>query len=301
MKKAGVAFDKSAKAPQFEKFINEFCSGDAELVGFIREWMGRCLTGETSVHAVLLLFGNGRNGKTVLARVLQSLLGSYAVTLSGDFLMQSAKHSEQEMLDLRGARVAIANELPEGTFAEGRLKTISGGDILKGKAVYQKHQSFVNTAKLILLGNHKPTVRNGGDAIWARLEPFPCDFRPETPDPNLETKLLDELPGILNWAIEGLVGFMQKGHKVPARIEEERRAYRETEDVLGAFIEDCCIIYNGASSPKSEVYSTYQRWAREGGFFEMSQIYLTKRLRERGITEVRKKSGRFYSGIDLKR
>lgn len=299
-KMAGAAYRPEATAPKWENFINAMCCGDAGLADYLQEQAGRSLTGDVSVQTFAFLFGFGRNGKTVYATVIRALLGTYATLLTADFFMTSSKNATQEVLDLQGMRLAVANELPEGTLAEGLIKTLTGEPELKGKALYQAHRIIRNTAKLLMLGNHKPMVKSNGDAIWSRLEPFPCNFRPEKPNLNLIPELSAELDGILIWAIKGLQRWQELGHVVPDTIEAERQQYRQAEDIIGTFLDECCEVLSPWTESKKVLYAKYKEWAAANGFFELSQIMFTKRLSERGIGGARDSAGWYYQGLKLK-
>jgi putative DNA primase/helicase len=232
------------------------------------------------------------------------LLGTYAVTLQPDFLLVSAKNNELETLELRGARLAVSNELPEsGKLAEGRLKSLTGGDMQKGRGLYQNHQTFRPTAKFINLANHRPYVTSGGDAIWSRIRLVPCNHiaTPETMDLELGAKLEKELSGILNWALQGLDLFKKHDNKevIPKQMREDLAEYRENEDSLGSFIAEYCTVRKDLQCDKSDLYRLYKIWAIEEGEFVTSQKCLNKKLSERGIKSYRSSSARKYLGIGI--
>ena len=51
--------------PLWQKFLRETFRG-AELIAFMQQWFGYCLTGDISEHALWFGFGAGGNGKGVL-------------------------------------------------------------------------------------------------------------------------------------------------------------------------------------------------------------------------------------------
>jgi putative DNA primase/helicase len=302
-KQAGCSYDPGAHAPRWSTFINEFTCNDPELADCLQKLFGRCLTGDVSEQTINLFYGSGANGKSVLMEVITSLLGSYAVSLRPDFLLDSSKNHELEALELRGARLAICHELPEnGRLAENRVKSLTGGDPVKARGLYQNFQVFNPTAKFILLSNHRPYITSGSHAIWRRLRLVPCDYRaePGTADPKLADKLAAELPGILNWALAGLRKWQQEGEVLPERMKQELQEYQEAEDSLGIFLSETCNYHNTFSVDKSELYRLYRAWATDAGEFVLSHKALTKKLSERGIKERRTAQARQYIGIGLK-
>jgi putative DNA primase/helicase len=113
-------------------------------------------------------------------------------------------------------------------------------------------------------------------------------------------KLLNELPGILNWALAGLRDLPDHGEQLPERMQVELDEYRQSEDSLGLFLEDCCTTHNQSYVKKGELYKVYQKWATDAGEFVLTNKGLTKKLSERGIKSSRNQSARTYLGICLK-
>ena len=94
-----------------------------------------------------------------------------------------------------------------------------------------------------MYGNHKPQIRGTDDAIWSRVKliPFEVSFAGRE-DTKLPTKLKEELPGILNWALKGCLDWQRQGLNPPAKVRAATQAYREEMDVLAVFLTDCCVI-----------------------------------------------------------
>jgi putative DNA primase/helicase len=152
--------------------------------------------------------GQGANGKTTLLKAAVSILGDYSQSVPMDTFLAS-RHTDTARPDLarlRGARLVAAVESESGRrFAEALVKQVTGGDVVVARRLYREHFEFTPTFKLVIVTNHRPTIRGTDHAIWrrVRLVPFAVIIPPEERDPELPDKLLEERAGILAWAVEG--------------------------------------------------------------------------------------------------
>lgn len=277
-KLADVDFDRSATAPRWLQFLDEIFEEDKELLEFIQRAVGYSMTGHTSERCLFFLHGGGANGKTTFVTVIQKLLGDYATGITADLLMTSKPGSiPAEILDLRGARMAVANETESGRrFAESDVKNLTGGeDKRKGRRLYQQFEEYEPTDTLWLSGNHKPRISGTDDGIWDRLKLIPFtrrfeDTNTDTPvkhriDRGLAKTLAGELPGILNWALAGCLSWQKKGLPSPAKVRDAVAEYRHDEDVVGSFIEECCDVHEGNNCLSSSLYQAFQLWSNAAG------------------------------------
>ena len=113
----------------------------------------------------------------------------------------------------------MGNEVEAGrTWAESKIKALTGGDRLQGRFMRQDFFEFDPQFKLMVAGNHKPSLRGVDEAIRRRLHliPFTVTIPPDERDPDLPEKLKAEWPAILRWAIDGCLDWQQRGAR-PAR------------------------------------------------------------------------------------
>ena len=125
-----VAPADTADCPQWLKFLSELTGDDTELIRYLQQWCGYCLTGDTREHALVFVYGGGGNGKSVFLNTVSGILSEYAVTAAMDTFTASrdSKHPT-DLAMLRGARMVTASETEEGKpFAEARIKQMTGGD-----------------------------------------------------------------------------------------------------------------------------------------------------------------------------
>jgi putative DNA primase/helicase len=207
-----------------------------------------------------------------------------------------------EIARLVGKRLVTGSETEEGArLAESRVKDITGGDTLTGRELYCPAFNFRPTHKLWIYGNHRPDVRGNDYGIWRRIKliPFEVQIPDEEKDPELLEKLLQELPGILNWAIKGCLEWHKSGLGIPNAVIDATIEYREEEDEIGEFIAEMCI--SGGQVERSALHTAYRTWAESRGIkLPMRPKALAKRLRVRpGISEGKSNGHRYWNGIAL--
>ncbi|TDA70639.1 MAG: DNA primase [Clostridia bacterium] len=300
-----VAYDPEAACPRWEAFLERIMAGNERLITFLQRAVGYSLTASTREQVFFLLYGTGANGKSVFLTTLQAVLGDYATQAAPDLLL--AKKGERhptEVADLLGKRLVVATETESGRrLAESLVKQLTGGDKLKARRMREDFFEFEATHKLWLATNHKPRVRGTDYAIWRRIRliPFNVTIPVEEQDKSLPDKLREELPGILRWAVEGCLAWQREGLGVPDEVKAATDAYRQEQDVLAAFLEDCCIINPLAKAAAKDIYQTYLAWCEENGERPMSQRDLGMQLTERGFDRFRggKSGGIVWRGIGL--
>ncbi len=303
-KQAGVAYDPNATCPLWEKSLSRWLAEDTELISFVQRSVGYSLTGDISEQCLFFLYGTGQNGKSTFIECTHPLLGTYAAKASPTLytLNRWGTEPETEIARLKGTRLAAGSETEEGArLAESRVKDITGGDTLRGRELYCPAFSFLPTHKLWIYGNHLPDIRGNDDGIWRRIKliPFEVKIPDQEKDPKLLEKLLKELPGILNWAIQGCVQWQRRGLGTPATVIEATTEYREEEDEIGEFITEKCTC--AGQVERSELHSAYRSWAEDRGVrMPMTTKAFAKRLRVRpGITELKSNGRRYWNGISL--
>lgn len=298
----GIHFDPDADCPRFLRFLAEIFEGDQELIEFMGRWIGYLLTGHTREHAFLLAYGpKGRGGKSVLANILQKLLGDYAA--AADFETFTRTHGDRgprnDLAALDGVRAVFAPEGQAGRrLDEATVKQLTGGDPVVARFLYGELFEYRPQFKLWLTTNRRPRIDGGDAAIWARVRevPFMVDFRGRE-DRNLEQTLQAELPGILRWAVEGAVKWHQEGLGTAKAIEASTADYRAGEDVLGSFLADRCEL--DGETATATLREAFEAYCEELGEDPPNARILGRELATRGIT--RGGAGRrFYQGVRVK-
>jgi putative DNA primase/helicase len=225
------------------------------------------LTAETNEQAFLFLCGPGGNGKGVLMNTLAAVLGDYAMTAPMETFMASHNpRHETDMAGLRGARLVVTQETEAGrSLAEAKLKTIVGGGPVSARFMRGDFFEFTPTFKLVMVGNHRPVIRNPDDAMRRRLHLLPLTFRPERPDQGLSHRLSKELGGILAWALEGCLAWQREGLNMPPIVRAATADYFAEQDLLAQWLVERCERDGRASASSSALYRDWKKWAEARG------------------------------------
>ncbi len=301
-----IAYQPEATCPRWRTFLDEIFGGDSELIAFVQRFAGYCLTGDTREHVLAVLHGSGCNGKSTFIAVLKRILGGHAITAAFDtFMRQRDRGPRNDLARLHRARLVTAAESGEGRrIDEATVKEITGGDTIAARFLYGEHFEFIPQFKLMLVTNHRPRVDGDDDAIWRRLRlvPFEQSFEGRE-DRDLTAKLEQELPGILAWAVEGCLAWQQDGLGHAKAVTRATAEYRKDEDMLGAFLEERCVIERDATVRTAALRAAFEQFYEEAGERPLTARVLGKRLTKRGIARDPVKDGdgqRNYRGVRLR-
>jgi putative DNA primase/helicase len=302
-KLAPVVYDPDAQAPTWEVFLERVLPSEG-LRRFVRRVVGYALTGDTSEQILPFLYGPGANGKSTLVNTVLEMMGDYGKQAAPDLLVVKQGAHPTELADLFGARFVPSIEVEDGRrFAESLVKQLTGQDKIKARFMRQDFWEFSPTHKVVLVANHKPTVRGTDHAIWRRIKMVPFDviIPKEEQDPQLPDKLREELPGILAWAVRGSLERQREGLGEPEEVKSATEGYRIEMDVLAAFIEDRCVVNARAEAGATPLYKSYEAWCSEMGEQTETQTRFGKRLAERGFESARHPKTRLkmWRGIGL--
>lgn len=303
--RAGITFDAAASCARWMRFLDEVFRGDAELIDFIQRAVGYSLTGITSEQCMFLCYGKGANGKSVLLAVLRAIAGSYAYNAPFSlFEIHGRSAIPNDLAALVGRRLVTSSETNEGTrLNEARIKALTGCDPITARFLHGEFFTFDPLAKYWLAVNHKPTVADDSHGFWRRVQliPFLRQFSEEEADQHLVDSLLDELPGILAWAVEGAQEWCERGLGAPPAVRRATETYRIESDPLAAFIDQCCVEGDGLSVASSQAYKAYKGWAYEQGMGDREMLNSTLFGTRMSAKFERRhtKRGNAYDGVGL--
>jgi putative DNA primase/helicase len=274
--------------PQWSRFLDETTGGDAELVDFLQQWCGYCLTGSTREHALLFVYGPGGNGKGVFLNTITRILGDYAKTAAMEtFQAAPFDRHPTELAMLRGARLVTASETEEGrAWAESRIKQITGGDPVSARFMRQDFFEYLPAFKLTIIGNFKPVLRNVDDAARRRFNIVPFIRKPKVVDRELQAKLLEEAPGILQWMIDGCLAWQRNGLIRPASVQAATEGYFSDQDVFGQWLEDSCDVR--PTDPRTwdtaaALFESWSDYSQKAGEKPGSRKAFAQQMQRRGL------------------
>ncbi len=302
---AGTVYDSFADCPLWKKFLKDIFAGNEDLINYIKRADGYCLTGSTSEQVFFFCHGTGANGKSVFLSVLRALLGEYAKQADfSTFLVQRNEKVRNDLAALAGARVITAVEAEEGgRLSMQVLKSWTGGDPITARFLFGENFTFKPQGKIWLAANTKPAITERNYAAWRRVHliPFNVTIPPEKRDQNLENKLIAELPGIFNWALEGLRDYLKVGLKTPEAVARATAEYRKENDSLESFIAECCELGKLKVCKNSELYPNYVSFCNMSGLTPLSQHKFSPEMNSKpGVSSRKSKFGVEWKGLDLK-
>ena len=291
------------ECPRFRAFLERITGGDAELIAYIQRVLGYGLTALTREHALFFGYGTGANGKSVLLSTVSGLLGDYHKTAPIEtFTASNGDRHPTDLASLRGARLVTATETEEGRrWAESRIKQLTGGDTVAARFMRQDFFEYRPVFKLIIAGNHKPSLRSVDEAIRRRfhLIPFAVTIPPEERDGELTEKLKDEWPGILTWLIEGCLKWQAEGLRPPTAVLDATEAYLSAEDSLTAWLEERCERNAAGWTSSASLFASWSVWATAAGENPGNSKRFAQALESRGfIPNRQRKEGSNLRGFD---
>jgi len=241
----------------------------------------------------------------VFVNTLAGVLGDYAMTAPLDaFVITKGDRHPTDLAGMRGMRLIVAQEIEKGArWAEAKIKSLSGGDKIRARLMRQDFFEFTVTFKLMISGNHKPSLSGINEAIRRRLHviPFSVTIPPEERDKDLFEKLKPEWPGILAWMLEGCSRWQEIGLVPPRAVTEATNDYLTEEDALAMWIEECCITNNRNEwATSASLWGSWKGWAERRNESVGSQKSLGQALDEIGYHFSKSQNVRGHDGIKLK-
>lgn len=300
---ADVDYTDNIDCPEWSEFLDQIFDNDQELIHYIQKAVGYSATGSIKEQVMFILYGNGRNGKSIFIDTISDILGTYAKSMQADSIMvrQNSSGANSDIARLESARLVTSSEPNEGVrLDEGLVKQLTGGDKVTARYLYGKEFEFKPQFKLWLATNHKPIIRGTDDGIWRRLMliPFKVQIPTDKVDKDLKYKLQRESIGILNWIVEGALMWQREGLNPPASVTNASRQYREEMDVISLFVDDCCEVSDSYRAPAGELFKKYQSWANDNSEYSMSKQKFGREMRQK--FEFKKTmNGRFYLGLKI--
>jgi putative DNA primase/helicase len=299
-----TAVTPGGDCPRWREFLKRVTEGDDELAGFLQRTAGYAVTGSTQEQCLFFLYGTGANGKSVFISTLAGIAGDYATTAPIEtFTLTGGERHPTELAGLMGARLVTAVETEEGRrWNETRIKTLTGGDRIAARFMRGDFFEYVPQFKLVLAGNHRPSLRTVDEAIRRRMHliPFGAFIPPEDRDPALLEKLKFEWPGILSWIIEGCLDWQRGGLRPPQRVLSATDEYLQSEDSLYQWLEERTVPDSQARTPVKDLYADWKSWTEARDEHPGMAKRFSQYLEARGFKRARGSNGtRVFEGLRL--
>lgn len=299
-------YDPSAQSPQWEAFLTSIWGNNHELKRQLQQWMGYCLTRDTSLQKYAILMGKPRGGKGVITDVISEMIGE--ANVSSPSLSNLVKDSAIDKMSTSAiAMIPDAHNVHINVrdAVLSNLKAIIGEDKISWHRMYKGGQTAKLTLKIMMSTNNIPDFIDPSGALVARMLifPFTRSFMGKE-DTTLRARLRSEIPGILQWAIAGLRDLRAQGGRFIEAAEglAEKEEIREDMFPLSQYVNEMCRLEPEVFTRLKDLYNAYRLWSISNGVKSpMSMVGFNKCLRNSAldIHHERRDGQRGFSGITV--
>lgn len=298
-----VTFDADTHCPAWAQFLEQVLP-DPEVRDYLCQIMGVSLVGLQLEHMLLILHGNGRNGKGVFERVMRHVLGDYGVSAASDLFTAGSSQHTTSQTDLMGKRLAVIDETESNArLSEALVKKLTGGGEHTARRMHQNNIRFPMTWLAMMITNHLPSIDGKGVAIWDRLVivKFPRYFEPQEQNKQLDELLKAETNGILMWIYSGWKKYQDAGYQLtqPQSIKDAIAEYQDSQDDLGVWMKERLQFGEGElfRSKTDELLKDFNAWCMNNQIPAKGKHQFCDELRQKGF--VYSRSWAWWSGIRL--
>lgn len=291
----------------WEAALTTFFLEDADLIEYVQKMVGLSAIGKVYVEALIIAYGEGRNGKSTFWNVIAKVLGTYSGNISADMLTVGCRRNvKPELAEAKGKRMLIAAELEEGMrLNTANVKQLCSTDEIYAEKKYKDPFSYTPTHTLVLYTNHLPKVGAIDKGTWRRLIVIPFDAKIEgsADIKNYADYLYEKAGGaILTWVIEGARKVIADNYKIepPQKVRDAIEQYKDNNDWLGSFLHERCEVDESYSEKSGDVYNEYRIFCNQMGEYTRSTTDFYTALEVAGYERFRNRKGRYIKGLKLK-
>ena len=185
------------------------------------------------------------------------------------------------------------------------VKQLCSTDEIQACKKYKAPFHFVPSHQVVLYTNHLPRVGANDDGIWRRLKviPFNAKIQGSGDIKNYADYLYEKAaPAIMKWIIEGAEKVTKSDHKVddPKCVKDAVAAYREENDWLGHFLEDCCDVDPSYEEKSGEFYQQYRAYSLQNNEYVRSTTDFYAAIDKAGFFRHKTNKGVMVQGVKLK-
>lgn len=285
---ANVRYNPMAKCPNFLSSL-DWIFPNEDTRRELQKAYGYSLGGSMEQQVFFIILGAGENGKSTIMDPVKALMGEYYASLNAKSLEPKKDNTapSSDFAKLIGVRCVISSEPKQGQkLDDGLLKTLAVGEEVNARFMRQNEFTYNPKYKLWIPSNKLPVIMNTEHGFWRRLIIFPCKNKPKK-------KILDfyklyikpnELPGILNWALEGRKRLKEEGFTPTAEMIEALEAYKIRVNPIQEFVNECCVRDEFAKIQTSSLLQAYNSWAFIEGYSDLKVRTFRDRLVDMGYT-----------------
>lgn len=253
---------------------------DQDLCDYLQELMGDTLTPTNRHQVATLLKGGGRNGKSVLVRLMSALHERVAP-------MWLDKLSGFQLMPLLNASLVVVEEVPTTGFDEQMLKALISGESVTVDRKYLSPISYRPTAKWLISTNNDQRSRDNTTGFWRRLciVPFTEQIDPKDVIPGLDQDIIThELHLLLDWCLTGLQRLMVRGKlpREPLAVRQAKQKAVVASNPVAAWVQDEGVetgVDTTDQHDKDAVFARYCNWCTTNKVRNMNSVAFWTALR----------------------
>jgi len=256
-----------ATAPNWVEFLKQLWPDDPKSIDALQEWFGYVLSGRTDQQKIMLVVGPTRSGKGTIARILAALVGKG--NMAGPTL--ASLSTNFGLSPLLGKSLAVISDARlssrDGHQIVERLLTISGEDTIDVDRKYKDPWTGKLPTRIMILSNELPNFGDSSGVIARRFIVLNMQVSwIGKEDTSLTDKLASEMPGILNWALDGLARLKRQGcFTEPPSSREAVTTMQDTASPTSAFVRECCETGPAGTVTVDALWSAWKTWAEDSG------------------------------------
>lgn len=299
-------YKPNAQCPSWKQFLTSIWDNNSVLKRQLQQWMGYCLTRDTSLQKFAILMGKPRAGKGVIAEIITNMIGEANVSspslsnLTKDSTLDKMSTSAVAFIpDAHNVHINVRDAVLSN------FKAITGEDSVSWHRMYKGGQTARMKLKFIMSTNNIPDFVDPSGALVARmlLFPFYKSFI-GVEDVTIKPRLLNEIEGILQWAIAGLRDLRTNGNRFVEAEEGlvEKEEIREDMFPLAQYVNELCRLEPSVFTRLEDLYNGYRLWSISNGIKSpMSMVGFNKCLRNSAlpIRHAREHGQRGFIGITV--
>lgn len=303
-------YDPEAEAPEWQAALERIFEGYPDLDDVIRhleELMGYVLQPTRSLAAWVMFYGEGSNGKSMIAQVLQAIMGpksSCNISLV-DFGDGKSAHAEAGLV---GKLLLMDDDFKKGTpLPDDVLKRISETKMLTANPKYAGQFNFVCRVTPWILTNHWPRTNDNSWGLVRRAQVF--HFKNTISEQEADMQLLgrilrNEREGVLARLVEGWQRLQSRGRfLVPQSCRNALEIWKGERNSLATFMRECLEITGDQDDviDAQEVYDSYKNWSHAEGLqvkYGRNTLY-SDLANLPGVEKRKTNKGQVFSGLKL--
>ena len=293
-------------AALWQEALDTFFCKDEALKDYVQQIVGLAAIGRIYQEALIIAYGDGRNGKSTFWNTVSRVLGGYSGNFSADALTAGCRRNVRpEMAELKGKRLVIAAELEEGMrLNTSVIKQLCSTDDITAEKKFRDPFRFTPSHTFVLYTNHLPRVSATDDGTWRRLIviPFHAKITGTGDILNYSDYLVQNAgPAVMRWIAEGAKKVLLVNCKpaLPVCVIQAIKAYRETNDWLSDFLKECCETGDTLREKSGELYQAYRLHCSRRGEYARCAADFTTALELAGFTRKKTSQCTYINGLKL--